>query len=379
MQINAREVAVTVRLHRFLIGVGVQALLACEGTGARPEMNFRSQPATDLQYLLTWKDPFSRIDGFIQLDSQRVAIADSRERRVTIADLKTRQARSVDGTGRGPGEFLVPGKLLPVNGKVFLIEDRFSGRLVSWSTTGGEVNVLNVPPELAGATLEGADSLGHLYLHGRSTRFFRSAQAETTDSVFVLRWPIINATIDTLFRVRYPAVVPTTRTETDRGNTAIMNIEVVQPFSPQDAWLARQDGSIVVARVEPFRIEIWRSADRSVQGRILEYELVRVSRGEVDHYRDAGIDVDLPAYKPPFPAGGLVPPGYPDIWLELSAPIDAGYRPYLILDDAGVPAGRVNMPADRRIIWAHGRSIFAVRVDHDDLKWLELYRLPVLQ
>ncbi len=77
---------------------------------------------------------------------------------------------------------------------------------------------------------------------------------------------------------------------------------------------------------------------------------------------------------PPFLSGAsrVTPEG--ELWVERAQPAKETRPTYDVFDSGGQLIRQVVLPASRRLIGFGTGVLYAVRVDDDDLEWLERYR-----
>ena len=87
-------------------------------------------------------EPFSSINGLRELSDGRLIISDRTEQVVRFIDLETGDLQDIGRAGEGPGEYRMPGNLLPLPGDSTLLSDlgrRHSPHVMpgQWHPTGG--------------------------------------------------------------------------------------------------------------------------------------------------------------------------------------------------------------------------------------------------
>jgi hypothetical protein len=178
-----------------------------------------------------------------------------------------------------------------------------------------------------------------------------------------------------------------------------------------DDWAVGPDGRVAIVRANDFSVE-WRFPDgRVVVGPSYTFPSFPVERADKEAYleeiRTSGIssmavghpstgiqrismsrglyrsgDVpDVSAYQwaetlPRFRSGRTRVSPLGEAWVEPFLPVDSASR-VEVFDEAGVWRGGIPLPAGRRLIGfgASGETVYLVRTDDFDLKWLERYRV----
>jgi hypothetical protein len=182
-------------------------------------------------------------------------------------------------------------------------------------------------------------------------------------------------------------------------------------LEPSDDWAVGPDGRVAIVRANDFSVE-WRFSDgRTVAGPSHPFRSFPVERADKEAYlaelRTSGISSmavghpstgiqrismsrglyrsgevpDVSAYEwaealPRFRSGRTRVSPLGEAWVEPFLPVDSAPR-MEVFDEAGVWRGSIQLPTGRRLI-GFGKSqetVYLVRTDELDLKWLERYRV----
>jgi hypothetical protein len=82
--------------------------------------------------------------------------------------------------------------------------------------------------------------------------------------------------------------------------------------------------------------------------------------------------MDFPRFQLPIRSVWLAQDG--SLWLRREDVNGATAR-WIVLDDEGRPRGALDLPADVRIVWSRGDTLWAVSPDENDVPWLVRYRI----
>jgi hypothetical protein len=214
------------------------------------------------------------------------------------------------------------------------------------------------------------------------------------DSTSVLRWDVAAQRIDTLARVKLPAL----RMQVSGTSNARAVMMRPQPFAPQDDWAVAGDGRVALARVGDYHVD-W-LGERPARGTPVGYERVKVADADKESFMSAmrntrnritivnggggrGRDIkppepeasefEWPEYKPPFPGRSALMAPEGRLWLPRSTSGRDATPAYDVFDASGNLAGRFFLPKGRRVVGLGQGTLYAVRTDDDGLQWLERY------
>lgn len=208
-------------------------------------------------------DPaFGRIAGVRELSDGRVLITDSQARSLFVLDATLKSRRKIGRDGDGPGEYRAPGRVIALEGdrsividnnnrKWYLLDgDRFLATPDAWRNTALQWNGALSGISSTGAALDGR-------AHGAPIRLPFPLMPRLRDSVAFVRLNP-NAARDTIGYGRLHANGAAVK----RDKSGLPH-NALHPLNTADqAWLF-PDGTIAIARVEPYRVE-WREANGRV-------------------------------------------------------------------------------------------------------------------
>ena len=189
----------------------------------------------------------------------------------------------------------------------------------------------------------------------------------------------------------------------DRGPRRTPGLPFVA-FAPQDAYLVEEDGTVVVVRSDPYRVERiredvrlngpaypWakepvRQADRlafvadfmsrsAMSGRGPQGGMGLtpvMSRDELERMVETN---EFAETLPPFVPGGVLLAPEGELWVEVGRHARAP-AVYDRFDKDGVRVGRVRLGPDRTLVAVGRRGLYVVAADDDGLQRLERYRRP---
>lgn len=369
---------------------------------AAQQVPTRALTAPDAQF----EQPFDAVLAIRELASGKVLVTDLGPKTLLLADLATGEQVTVGRNGQGPGEYQFPGELFPFRGDSVLLVDRVGRRVLVVSPEGKLGRSIPFPEGLSGLPdARGADRQGRIYFQGSPFRGEPGGGMEVggtlPDSVPLIRWDPATKKIDSLTRVKIPAI----KVQVSGGQNARTVMMRNQPFAPSDEWIVTPEGRVAIARVGDYHIE-WLGTGAPVRGAPVRHEPLKVAAADRQIFLDgmrnsrnritvsvggpgpsggrnnqgngqpqiSEKDFDWPEVKPPFPSRALqfAPEG--QLWVTRSTSARDSTPVYDLFDAGGKLTGRVTLPLGRRMVGLGKGVVYAVRTDEDGLQWLERYR-----
>jgi hypothetical protein len=340
-------------------------------------------------------DPFTNVGAIRELRDGRVLVVDNGDRVVYVVDFSAGTSTQVGRVGSGPGEYRVPGALLPMAADTTFLTDAANNRLLVIGPDAKPVTTLSDAWPLLdgqrGTRLPRAvDGRGRGYYVGTPVRAGAEAgPVVQADSVALYRTPRGAPTVDTLGFIH---LAPRKITTTAEGGK-LTSVQIMTPPLPaQDAWQAFADGAVAIVRVKDYRTEWVLPNGQRVVGAPIPFERVKVT--DLDKRRAANaITVggarsgggggapsaaparDWPEVKPPFAFNAVLAGSDGRLWVQRHVPATDVRTHYDIIDRRGVVGARAFVPNAGRIVGFGARSIYVVRKDEDDLQYLQRFPL----
>jgi len=343
-------------------------------------------------------EPFSAVAGLRELSDGRVLVSDRLEQALRIVVFGSGTVEEIGNTGQGPGEYRMPGELLALPGDSTLLVDLGNMRMTIVTPDGRlEGSESLVRPEGIFMFPSGVDEKGRIFFDVTGT--MSMTPGSLPDSFAIVAFDRATQTIDTVGLLPQEQI----NQVSTRGEGFSFRGPGMAPFQPADAWAAGPDGRVAVARGVDYHVEWLAQGGERVVGPVVEYEPVRLTDEDKEAWADrmsqgAAVmvmsggggggggggrtmnvprpDVDemeWPDVKPAFPrrAVNVSPEG--EAWVERY--VEYG-RPvtFDVFDASGRRVKQVVLPEGRRFVGLGNGTLYAVRVDEDDLQWLERYR-----
>ena len=345
-------------------------------------------------------EPFSSVNGLRELSDGRLIVSDRTERVVRVVDMTTGDSRVVGRSGDGPGEYRMPGTLLPMPGDSTMLSDIRNMRMSVIDPDGSitrSIPLLRSDGAFKHPTA--ADAEGGLYFTSSVVISREAGRAAPPDSVAVVRWDPLSDVLDTICFVRRENIASAGTIRLGGGGVASVSGVQHRPFAPRDAWAVAPDGRVSVAYASDYHIEwVGRDGNRVV-GPPTDYRPVRITRAEKEDWaeRQAGSsavrittsssgggrstmtvprpdidEIEWPDEKPPFASDGLRMSPEGELWVGLH--MRAGEaQAFDVFDSSGHRVRTVVLPEGRRFVGFGDGVLYTIYADADDLKWLERY------
>lgn len=369
------------------------AMLAAIGTAAAPSQA-EAQRMSLSEPVATFAEPFSSVAGLRELRDGRVLVADRIEQRLVLVDMARNTQTDLGRRGEGPGEYEMPGALFPLPGDSTLMMDMLNRRF-TLIQPDGKLSTATIPlrhPDGFPIFPRGIDHRGRIYFDLAGMMMPGLEETAASGIAPILRWDPTSGAVDTLGTVNFPPMPGAT----GPGEVRI-SIGGGTPYAGRDEWAVTPDGRVGMARHAPYRVE-WLSSGRApVIGPEIPYRPVPVTTDEKDAWADAmtsrGLMIEVengrrrvrrpprpdidrqtwPKEMPPFLSGASRATPEGELWVERAQPARQARRTYDVFDASGRLARQVILPENRRLIGFGTGVLYAVRVDQDDLEWLERY------
>ena len=233
-------------------------------------------------------EPFSSIRGLRELSDGRLLISDGLEQAIRRVDFERRLTQQVGRSGQGPGEYRMPGTLLPLPGDSTLLVDFGNIRMtvidpdgrVGKSTPMLMTNDLFIRPT-------GSDNTGRLFFEITNVMIRGPGRRiELPDSAAVGRLDRATQEIDTVAFVSRPRPKGLQTLRSEGGSFSFSGGGLLTAFPAQDSWAATADGGSVVVRVADYHVEWTDPRGNTTRGPAVKYAPVSITRDDKDAWAD---------------------------------------------------------------------------------------------
>jgi hypothetical protein len=372
-----------------------------------PAQQLRTLSRADAEF----EEPFTSVNGIRELKDGRVVVIDIRDKVVQLVDFKAGSAKKIGREGSGPREYALPMAIIALPGDTSGVYDPLNQRMLLVLPNGEPGDFIKTTPE-ASANVRGGgfsislapprytDSRGRLYYLAGGFRG-PDATGEPPDSQPILRFTRGAKSADTVAYIRVPK--SNTRVTGSADNRTVMT-GIANPFAPRDEWVVTPDGRVGVIRSPEYRVD-WSGASRST-GAPIAYDRIKLTDKHKTQWREnqrtggtrimmrvgpggtsasaggggANVTVpeptDWPDVLPPFTNNSafIAPNG--QIWIARTREANDNTPKYDVIDAAGKLVSRVALPAKTRVVGFGNGVVYTVRIDEDDLQYLQRFRLP---
>jgi hypothetical protein len=330
---------------------------------------------------------FGQISNVVELDADRVAFADTREKLFLAGTFRTgrldtlgRRVEAIDQKSSA-GEYKFPGWVARLAGDTVALVDFAALRTTLWNRRGEPLGVLPLEPVAGTSPILVYDTVGHGYKIDYQTML--SSEPGSTlrpDSVPVLRIRFVGGKVDTVANLAAP------RFGKAKFGEQVQEAAVV--FAPNDFFGVLANGSAWVARGKENRVD-WRAPDGAwSRGTGREYQGQPVTQADRDRVlaqvREQGKQYGMPQElsieypfaetKPPFDFALGRPNG--EVWLQRPRSADAAPLVYEVFDRQGAWRRQVTFPAGATLAgFGESGAIYAATRNEDGTRSVGRYRL----
>ncbi|MDZ4674893.1 MAG: hypothetical protein SGI84_10590 [Gemmatimonadota bacterium] len=336
----------------------------------------------------TVPEAFSQVAGLRELPRNRAIVTDQMERTVFVVDFGTGTRRPIGRQGDGPGEYRFPRAPLAGVADTTLLFDAVQRRLHQIAADGTFVGS-TTPTGGALTAARGTDRRGRVYFE---TSSLDQDRGTFVDSVVVVRWNPVNGQSQALTKVWSGGRVILRRPE---GAASLARS--ITPFPALDAWGVLPDGAVVIALHNPYRLTIVTTDGAVRVGDPIAVTPPPVSSADRASFREqastrrstalrlgggsgppgGGIqfrDEDFPERMPAFIAETLLITPEGEIWIGRGHSTGDRTWRYDIFDAQGRLVGAATLPTAAVVAGFGAGTVYLVRTDGDDLKYLERHR-----
>ena len=254
-----------------------------------------------------------------------------------------------------------------------------------------------------------SDVRGNIYFEGGAISIGPNGPV-SADSAPVMRFDRGTSRTDTVAWVRLAKA--NTQVSGSGGNVRVM-MGGANPLTPRDDWAVLPDGRVAVFRSPEYRMDLYGPNLSMKAGSPAQYEKIRVDNAVKKETEEArkrtmgtgirmmvtddgagpqrsvsmgaggGPTVDLPPladwpeFVPPFLSTAATSRPNGELWVLRSRKPGDDVPVYDVFDASGRVIGKVALPAKSRLVGFGNGTVYLIRLDEDDLQYLQRYRLPM--
>lgn len=330
---------------------------------------------------------FGQLSNVIELDSGRVAFADTKDKLFLAAAF---EGGTLDTLGTRveairpeavAGEYKFPGWVARLAGDTVALVDFAAVRTTLWSGRGEPLRVLQITPVAGTTPVLVYDAIGHGYKIDYKTILDPApGQVTRPDSVPVLRIGLADGRVDTVAHLAAP--------ELGEAKFGEQKQQAAMVFAPNDFFGVMPNGTAWVARGRENRID-WRAPDGKWSvGRSRKYTGLPVTQADKDRVlaqvREQGKQYGMPqellieypfaTTKPPFDFALGRPNG--EVWLQRPRAQDEAPMVYDVYDRQGAWQREVMFPAGASLAgFGESGAIYASLKNADGTRTVGRFRL----
>jgi hypothetical protein len=357
-----------------------------------------------------YAEPFSQVAGFRELGNGRVLVSDAREKVIQLVDFKG-GAVMVGREGGGPGEYAIPTRIVALPGDTSAIYDAGNGRYLIVIPDGSPGKEFRLDAAGGGGqqglglsvrtSPHGVDARGNIYVEGSPFHLDARGVLTPSDSAPIIRFDRATLRADTVAFTRL-AKGNSSVTGTAGGGLQVRN-GLVNPLVPRDDWVVLPDGRVAVIRADDYHADFYVSRTVKKSGPRIAFERIKVDDAvkraveeqRIQARRNAPNRVagrggapprdlppptrpffrDWPDFMPPFLAQAAVARPNGQVWVLRTQKPGNDAPLYDVFDDNGRVIGHVTLPHETRLVGFGLGTVYLVRIDDDDLEYLQRYRL----
>lgn len=350
-------------------------------------------------------EAYTYIENVRELPDGRVLMLERCDRVLRALDFSSGTERQVGRTGSGPGEYRLPGRLLPLAGDSSVIYDPGNRRyliILPNGTPGGTFEPLPTLTERSGGTVIARSAFNAVASDGRGRLYSRESGLKPgdngpvrADSAAIERWDRTSGKRDT---VTFFDLL---------GPPGPINRDAEVPFTTGIQFAVDRDGRVALVHPRDYHVEFVSPAGRRTVGKPIAFPPVRVTDAHKTQWRKeqdapcpatrAGVRQTIttpdgktgtvfrlptpepkawPEHLPPFLANAAIfaPDGM--LWVRRTGAANDPLT-FDVIDGSGTVVQRVALPPRSRLVGFGKTSLYVVRLDEDDLQYLRRYPLPV--
>lgn len=172
------------------------------------------------------------------------------------------------------------------------------------------------------------------------------------------------------------------------------------PFWSREQWAVSADGRIAIVSPEPYRVTFVAPSGTRLEGPVIPFQAVKVTNAEKVWHREEGsrpvptifygaggvrrAGSSSPSYEEPSAWPDALPAFLDDavgfatdgtLWVKRAVAASVPDT-YDVIDRSGRVTHQVRLPARAQLVGFGNGSLYLVRLDDDDLQYLERHPLP---
>ena len=250
---------------------------------------------------------------------------------------------------------------------------------------------------IGGAQPKGTDGRGRIYYEGSSLKMTAEGIPAPSDSAPIMRYDRGTKRADTVAWAHLPATVVKASGSANNRNVMISQ----NPFGLRDDWAVFADGRVAVARAADYHVDFYAPTGGTRSTTPVKFERLAFTEADKQEYRDSrknavgmtvsnengkvtrsagpmretAPDPEWPQYKTPFPNNAVWARPNGELWIARTLKAGDKVPTFNVFDAQGKLLGVVALAPRTKLVGFGAQTLYAVRVDADDLQYLQRYRL----
>jgi len=351
----------------------------------------------------SFPDPFTQIASVRELPGGKVLVLDRRDRIVLLVDLANGKSITVGREGSGPGEYMQPGRLFVLSADSTAIYDGPARRFVPVGPDGKVGDAFRFDLATGGGGRRGgipkwSDAQGRIFTEGSP---YAVGELRAADSTAIARFARGAGKGDTVAWVQLDKEAIRV-TNVPGGGVSVAN--GVRAFASRDDWVALPDGGVAVVRVRDYHVDWYSSSGVHLAGAPVATDRMAVASDDREQAKKQLLaamrsasprngnaaassppsdpanfpELTFPAFKPPFELGNTFARPNGEVWVLRSRKAGDRVAVYDVFSRSGGGGivGRLAFPPRTQLVGFGNETVYAVRLDDDDLQYLERWKLP---
>lgn len=348
------------------------------------------------------EDPYSLVIGLRESSRGRVVVADGGDGEVSVVDFATGERSAVGRQGSGPGEYRMPAGLFRVRGDTIWVLDQAQSRVATFlpdlkAGVPFHLQMFDTQSRTALIAPFHVDDAGRMY---SSALPVAGPNMQIPDSLEVIRFDPRQTTAPrtTISKVRFP----TSGTPEMKVEGTVIRYKMAFPgLVTADSWAVFPDGRIAIVHGANYTVEYVGTDGKRTTSKPITFERFSVSKADQEAEMAEAkrqLAEQMKAVKRGMPPGMTLdmnmtepeswPATYPAIspmsifaapdgmlWVRRAIPARLGREQWDVVDGTGALVARWRLPARTRVVGVGAGVVYAVRMDEDDLQYLQ--RIPV--
>ncbi|MGQ0648501.1 MAG: hypothetical protein ACT4P7_13130 [Gemmatimonadaceae bacterium] len=362
--------------------------------------------------LVELAEPFSGASEVRELADGRLVVLDVKDNALQLVSADFESLRPIGREGSGPTEYRRITQLLPRRGDSTLAYDVMNARFLVIDNKGAAASTISLRDASGGLpvgpmAVRGYDAAGRLYYQGMKLGMGPSGPT-ISDTSAILRLDPQAKKVDTLGLVRIGSPSMKMSGDAQKGTGAVRLS--VPAYPVVDEWGLLPDGRVVVVRGADYRLEFITGPGVVKSVGPVAYERVKVTEADRAKMRETqkkmeeeiskaaasaassmpatargrarmpSMAMDMPTewpdYKPAFGQAALKLAPNGELWISRHRAATTESPIYDVFTGAGALRFRVELPAKHALVGIGAKHLYVVRVDDDELQYLQRYVRP---